>query len=114
MSCICLSQVKEYKKGLYVDGHERPDVVADRQERFIPQMEQLIQQSVWVQEDTSGNVSICNEEAPQIIVSMDQKAHKSNQRPTWFWGDSEMAALPPKVVTKVFHPIKTLNSHQID
>lgn len=28
----------EYKKGLYFDGHERPDVVEDRQNRFLPAM----------------------------------------------------------------------------
>ncbi|KAJ7321244.1 hypothetical protein DFH08DRAFT_970114 [Mycena albidolilacea] len=28
----------EHKKGLYYDGHERPDVVDDRQNRFLPAM----------------------------------------------------------------------------
>ena len=31
-------QFQKYKKSLYYDGHERPDVVADRQERFLPAM----------------------------------------------------------------------------
>jgi hypothetical protein len=30
----------EHKKGLYYDGHERPDVVDDRQNRFLPAMAQ--------------------------------------------------------------------------
>jgi hypothetical protein len=29
----------EYKKGLYYDGHEQPDVVEYRQKEFIPQMD---------------------------------------------------------------------------
>ncbi|KAJ7805655.1 hypothetical protein B0H14DRAFT_3770830, partial [Mycena olivaceomarginata] len=28
----------EHKKGLYYNGHERPDVVDDRQNRFLPAM----------------------------------------------------------------------------
>lgn len=28
----------EFKKGLYYDGHERPDIVEDRQDRFLPDM----------------------------------------------------------------------------
>ncbi|KAJ3739327.1 hypothetical protein DFH05DRAFT_1366085, partial [Lentinula detonsa] len=32
----------EAKKGQYKDGHERPDVVQDRDTRFIPQMQQLL------------------------------------------------------------------------
>jgi len=31
-------QFQKYKKSLYYDGHERPDVVADRQQRFLPEM----------------------------------------------------------------------------
>lgn len=31
---------QEYKKSLYYDGHERPDVINDRQARFLPEMAQ--------------------------------------------------------------------------
>jgi hypothetical protein len=34
-------QFQEYKKALYFDGHERPDVVQDRQTRFLPEMVRL-------------------------------------------------------------------------
>ena len=80
-----------------MDGHERPDVVADRQNRFIPQMEELINDCVWVKEDEDGQLVICNTDARYLPVSVDQKAHKSNERPTWFWGDDEMSGIPPKV-----------------
>ena len=94
-----MSQVKEYKKGLYVDGHERDDVVQDRQKRFIPEMEELIKESVWVTEGEDGSLELCNIDAKYLLISMDQKAHKSNERPTWFWADEEMSGLPPKVTS---------------
>jgi hypothetical protein len=34
-------QFQEYKKALYYDGHERPDVVQDCQTRFLPEMARL-------------------------------------------------------------------------
>ena len=78
-----LSQVKPYKKGVYVDGHEREDVVKDRQERFLPEMEELMRESVGVREELDGSLTIINEDAKHIIVSVDQKAHHSNERPSW-------------------------------
>ena len=75
--------MKECKKGVYVDGHEREDVVRDRQERFLPQMEKILEECVGVREDENGTISIVNEDAEWILVSVDQKAHKSNERPRW-------------------------------
>ena len=75
--------MKECKKGVYVDGHEREDVVRDRQERFLPEMEKIMEECVGVREDENGIISIVNEDAPWILVSVDQKAHKSNERPLW-------------------------------
>ena len=34
------------KKGVYVDGHEREDVVRDRQDRFLPEIEQVLSECV--------------------------------------------------------------------
>lgn len=76
-------KVKPYKKGVYVDGHEREDVVLDRQERFLPQMEELMRESVGVRQEMDGSITIVNEDAKYIIVSVDQKAHHSNERPSW-------------------------------
>ena len=75
--------MKECKKSTYVDGHEREDVVRDRQERFLPQMEEILAECVGVTEDEDGSISIVNEDAEWILVSVDQKAHKSNERPLW-------------------------------
>ena len=75
--------MKECKKSTYVDEHEREDVVRDRQERFLPQMEEILAECVGVTEDEDGSISIVNEDAEWILVSVDQKAHKSNERPLW-------------------------------
>ena len=45
---------------MYYDGHERPEVIRDRQERFLPAIEEMKKKSVWVEEDIAGNVSIVN------------------------------------------------------
>ena len=77
------TQVKQTKKGVYTDGHERDDVVRDRQERFLPEMAKIMEECVRVREDENGTISIENEEAEWIVVSMDEKAHKSNEQTLW-------------------------------
>ena len=69
----------------------------DRQNRFIPEMEELISKSVWIREDEDGQLAMCNTDGEYLIISMDEKAHKSNERPTWYWGDDQMTGIPPKV-----------------
>ena len=62
------TQVKQTKKGVYTDGHERDDVVRDRQERFLPEMAKIMEECVRVREDENGTISIENEEAEWIVV----------------------------------------------
>ena len=76
-------QVKHYQKTVYVDGHERDDVVQDRMERFLPQMEQIMTNCVHTVEDPCGRIRITNENAEHILVSIDQKAQHSNDGPSW-------------------------------
>ena len=66
-----------------MDGHERADVVLDRQERFLPEMAKVMEECVGVREDENGVISIVNPDAQWILVSQDEKAHKSNERPRW-------------------------------
>ena len=68
---------------MYVDGHEREDVVRDRQDRYLPEIEQLMRECVGVEQGEDGQINIINEEAEWIIVSVDQKAHKSNETASW-------------------------------
>ena len=75
--------MKQTKKGVYTDGHERDDVVRDRQERFLPEMKRIMEECVRVKEDENGAITIENEEAEWILVFMDQKAHKSNEQTLW-------------------------------
>ena len=74
----------ETKKGIYVDGHERPDVVLDRQTRFIPEIERILEECVSVNEESDGTIVLVNESAPFLLVNEDEKAHKSNERPVWY------------------------------
>ena len=69
---------------MYVDGHEREDVVRDRQDRYLPEMEQLMRECVGVEQGEDGQINIINEEAEWILVSVDEKAHKSNETPSWY------------------------------
>ena len=46
-------QFQKYKKSLYYDGHEQPDVVADHQERFLPAM---AKHEEWLVEYIVGDV----------------------------------------------------------
>ena len=71
------------EKGVYVDGHEREDVVRDRQDRFLPEIEQVLSECVRVEVGEDGAITFVNEDAPYILVSVDQKAHKSNETPSW-------------------------------
>ena len=47
----------ETKKGVYFDGHERPEVVKDRQEGFLPAIEEL-----------KRNVKMCKHKESEIDV----------------------------------------------
>ena len=69
---------------MYVDGHEREDVVRDRQDRYLPEIEQLMRECVGVEQGEDGQINIINEEAEWILVSVDEKAHKSNETPSWY------------------------------
>ena len=60
---VVFSKLKECKKGAYVDGHERADVVLDRQERFLPEMAKVMEECVGVREDENGVISIVNPDA---------------------------------------------------
>ena len=75
--------MKQTKKGVFCDGHEREDVVNDRQERFLPEILAVIENSVWMKE-VDGEIQIQNENAEYILVSQDEKAHKSNEQVSWY------------------------------
>ena len=55
----------EYRKGLYFDGHERPDEVWDRQDRFLPEMQRYQERLV---EYMPHNEDIEKTKAPKNYV----------------------------------------------
>ena len=75
---ICGFKVTESKKGIYVDGHERPEVIQDRLKRFIPQLKAILENCVSVDRDSSGNLVIVRPEGKYILVNQDEKIHHSN------------------------------------
>ena len=94
----CEFSVRETKKGIYYDGHEREDVVKvlyfniirdrsriilafftqDRLERFIPELLETLENAVKVEKDSEGNVFVTDLDAKYLIVNQDEKSHHSN------------------------------------
>ena len=85
--------VTVHKKKLYFDGHERPDVVKDR-ERFKREMDSLKSKVNVVNPITLEEVE--NPRATHIRVSQDEKIHHSNDTQSRFWSDGKGEAPPPK------------------
>ncbi|KAF4710226.1 hypothetical protein FOZ63_005897 [Perkinsus olseni] len=81
------------KKTLYVDGHERPDVIADRA-RLFRQMAEVRPSLLSVDPETLELVP--NFDARFILVSQDEKIHHSNDQQKRYWSDGFNAVLPKK------------------
>ena len=62
------------KKGIYYDGHERPDVIASRG-KFADNFNYWREKSVKFDDE---NLLAQNEDAEFVMVSLDQKAHHAN------------------------------------
>ncbi|KAH8928062.1 hypothetical protein BT69DRAFT_1182933, partial [Atractiella rhizophila] len=77
-----------YKKGLYFDGHERPDVVKYRQEVFIPQFESYIPRLCQYE---VGNVmkEVVKDLAPEtrrvVLVSHDESTCNAHDGKHFSW-----------------------------
>ena len=46
-------------------------------------MSEIMEECVGVRQNEDGTISIVNEDAKWILVSMDQKAHRSNEQTLW-------------------------------
>ena len=77
----------EHRKAIYYDGNERPDVVSDCQERFIPAMqairERLIRYEV-------GNISHALPATPGdsprlVLVAHDEMTAQAHDGQRWSW-----------------------------
>ena len=50
----------------------------DRNERFIPQLYELLENSVSVEETPEGEIVLIRPDAKYVIVNQDEKIHHSN------------------------------------
>ena len=69
--------VNVHKKGIYMDGYERADVVVARR-KFADAYAFWRAQSVQFDDSSSTLDEIPSAEAKYVFVSLDQKAHHSN------------------------------------
>ena len=54
-------------------------IFKDRNERFIPQLFELLENTVSVDESESGEMVVVRPEASYILVNQDEKIHHSNE-----------------------------------
>ncbi|TFY50693.1 hypothetical protein EVG20_g11382 [Dentipellis fragilis] len=77
-----------HKKAIYYDGHERPDVIDDRQTRFIPEMLSRRERIVrYVVGDVTCEVtdSINFAQTRLVLVAHDESTAQANDGQKWSW-----------------------------
>ncbi|KAH8930390.1 hypothetical protein BT69DRAFT_1210451 [Atractiella rhizophila] len=78
----------EYKKGLYYDGHERPDVVEYRQKVFVPTFQSFLPRlREWSSEDVNLEVKkpLPPETQPIVLVAHDESTCTANDGKKHCW-----------------------------
>ncbi|KAF8458748.1 hypothetical protein BDZ91DRAFT_800171 [Kalaharituber pfeilii] len=78
-------QWKDVRKGVYIDGHEREDVVAYRQKVFLPALQKLEGLRQW---DEKGNIipsAIPAGEKEKIFVTHDESTFNANDGKRQMW-----------------------------
>ena len=88
-----------HRKGVYIDGHERDDVVKHRG-KYLSTMAAL--------RESHRPSPPCSDEPPQVrdesdegkkelvVLYHDESIYNSNEGQTWMWGEEERPALLPK------------------
>ena len=88
-----------HRKGVYIDGHEREDVVRHRKE-FLKVMDELRR--------THRPPPPCTDEPPRIrqedddekkelvVIYHDESIFNTNEGQTWMWGEEDRPAILPK------------------
>ncbi|KAF4679962.1 hypothetical protein FOZ60_014283 [Perkinsus olseni] len=85
--------VHSVKNTLYVDGHEREDVVADR-ERLYKELEEVRPSLQTVDDCTLEEAE--NSAATHILISQDEKIHHSGDIQRRYWSDGTFTKLRQK------------------
>ena len=55
----------------------------DRDERYTPQLLEILENAVSVDEDDQGNIIVIRPEGKYILVNQDEKCHHSNDVQKW-------------------------------
>jgi hypothetical protein len=79
---------KEYRKGIYNDGHEREDVKRYRNEEFLPRMESYKGQLMEWDEDLDiipNPLHLSGEVQPLILVTQDESTFNANDGRHFIW-----------------------------
>ncbi|KAF8417258.1 hypothetical protein EV426DRAFT_703179 [Tirmania nivea] len=81
---------KDVRKGVYVDGHERDDVVAYRQNIFLPQIDEIQSSGSLRQWDEDGNIipvylPLPLGEKEKILVTHDESTFNANDGKRQMW-----------------------------
>ena len=88
-----------HKKGVYIDGHEREDVIKHR-EALLKTLEHL--------RVSHRPLPRCSDDPPRVrleadeekkelvIIFHDESIFNTNEGQTWMWGESERPAILPK------------------
>lgn len=103
---------KKFTKGLYIDGHERADVVAYRESEFLPEFESI--RRLLVAFDDDGNTvfpeNLAPGEKPHLLIAHDESTFKSNDGKRQMWMEDGKQPLRPKgqgkgiMVSDFIHP----------
>ena len=88
----------EYRKGLYFDGHERPDVVAYR-ESFLKRMEDRLPFIATFEGDDMSTMvmpDIADDQKRIVVVTHDESCFDSHDGKKTVWMDQDNMPLSPK------------------
>ena len=90
---------RDHKKGVYIDGHEREDVVKHRQ-RYLKQMEDLRKAHQPLPQCSDEEPRVRNEDDEDkkklVVLYHDESIYNTNEGQSWMWGEDEHPALLPK------------------
>ena len=88
-----------HKKGVYIDGHEREDVIRHR-ESLLKILEDLRSSHRPLPCCSDGPPRVrleANEEKKELVtIFHDESIFNTNEGQTWMWGESERPAILPK------------------
>ena len=87
-----------YSKGLYIDGHERPDVIAYR-DAFLQRMEEHSKYFFQYEGENMNTVlspKLQSGQRPRVLVTHDESCFSSNDGKSTIWMDANDRPLRPK------------------